>query len=370
MDNFRAIRERVRVDVMAVVKEDAYGHGAAPVARALATLEPRMFGVAIVCEAVELRDAGVTAPILVFGCLLPQAIDAILEYELTVQISDMAFARELARRSVSAGKATPVHLKVDTGMGRGGLWEEEAAEAALALADMPGVDLQGLMTHFPSSDDPEEAEFTRGQIGRFRAFSRRVESRGVRVRYRHTANSGACLGFPESWLDLVRPGISLYGCYPSPGAERTIPLRQAMTLRTRIALLKKAPTGRAISYGRTYTAPRDMRVAILPVGYGDGFDRRFSNCGRALVRGEEVSVVGRVCMDQCLIDVTDLPRVEVGDEVVLYGRQGDRSILIEDCAAGIGSIPNVLVCAVSKRVPRVYINAPDDDRPPLAHSSP
>lgn len=353
--NYRAVRRHVGVPAMAIVKEDAYGHGAVPVARALAAEGPEVFGVALSREAVELRLGGIDAPILVLGCLLPEEIDCVLEHDLTAQISDLAFAEELSRRAVAAGRRLRVHLKVDTGMGRVGVWEEEASEAAARLAAMPGLRLEGLMTHFPSSDDPESAEFTRGQIERFQALTVWLAREGIRVRYRHAANSGACLAFPESWLDLTRPGMILYGCYPNTRCARTIPLRQAMTLKARVVLVKDVPKGRTFSYGRTFAAPRDMRVGVVPVGYGDGYFRRFSNSGRVLIHGKEARIVGRVCMDQFLVDLANAPETRVGDVAVLYGSQGDRSLGITELAEEIGTIPNVLVTALSKRVPRVYV---------------
>ena len=353
--NYRAMAERVGVAVMGIVKADAYGHGAVPVAKALADLRPPMFAVAITQEAIELRQAGITQPILVLGCILSDEIAAACGHDLTLQISDLALAREVSRRAVGAGRPVRVHLKVDTGMGRAGMSPDEAVEAAAAMAALPGIELDGLMTHFPSSDETSGEAFTRGQIQAFGQCIAKLDACGIRPRWRHAANSGAVLAHPPAWLDMVRPGMALYGCYPGPEAQRTVPLRQAMTLKTRVVLTKDVPSGRTLSYGRTFTTRRATRVALLPIGYDDGMDRRLSNCGEVLIRGARCPILGRVCMDQCLADVTHVPAAGVGDEVVIYGRQGDERILIEDVAARIGTIPNVLVCAVSRRVPRVYV---------------
>lgn len=355
VQNYRALAERTGVPVMAVVKADAYGHGAIEVARALEPLAPPFYGVATLGEAAELRDAGISRPIMVFGCLLESEAAAVVECRCVPQITDLGFAQKLSEVSLAAAVRTSVHLKVDTGMGRCGVAAAEAVEAGVLLANLPGLQLEGVMTHFPSSDEAGGADFTRGQVRELLRVVRELGERGVRVRWRHAANSGGVLNYPESWLDMVRPGMSLYGVYPSPECPRSVPLRQAMTLKARIAAVRHFPKGATISYGRTYAAPRDMRAAIVPLGYADGYDRRFSNVGHVLVHGRKAQVVGRVCMDQFLADITDIPQAAVGDEAVLYGAQGGEMLDIGDLAAQIGTIPQVLATAVSKRVPRVYV---------------
>ena len=355
--NYKALATHAGVPVMGVVKADAYGHGAVEVCRALEPLNPPMLAVATLGEAVELREAGIVRPVMIFSCLLKKEAQAVVEGDFTPQISDLGFAQRLSDASVKAGKQTAVHLKVDTGMGRCGVLPSEAVEAGQKLSRLPGLRMEGLMTHFPSSDEADGVEFTESQIKRFKGICDALAERGVRVKWRHAANSGGTLGYPGSWFDMVRPGMSVYGVYPSPEVQRDVPLRQAMTLKAEVALVKKIAQGETISYGRTYTAPRDMRVALVPIGYADGYDRRFSNQGAVLARGRRFPVVGRVCMDQFMVDVTDGPDIAVGDEVVLYGKQGEEEIAIGDAADTIGTIPQVIVTSVSRRVPRVYLGA-------------
>lgn len=355
--NYRALAAHTGVPVMGVVKADAYGHGAVPVCRALEALGPPLLAVATLGEAVELRDAGIERPVMIFSCLLSKEAQAVAEHGFIPQISDLAFAQSLSDASVRLGKRTSVHLKIDTGMGRCGVLPADAVPAGEKLASLPGLSLEGVMTHFPSSDEADGVEFTEGQVKQFKEICDALAKRGVRVKWRHAANSGGTLGHPGSWFDMVRPGMSLYGVYPSPAVPRDVPLRQAMTLKAQAALVKTIAKGETISYGRTYTAPRDMRVALVPIGYADGYDRRFSNQGAVLARGRRFPVVGRVCMDQFMVDVTDCPEIAVGDEVVLYGRQGAEEIAISEAAETIGTIPQVIVTSVSRRVPRVYRDA-------------
>jgi len=353
-ENFDAIRARVgpNVRIMGVVKADAYGHGAVPVARVLAAKGAAMFGVATPDEAIELRRAGIRQPVLMFGAILPEEIPFIIRNKVSVTLSDLSLAREVSRQA-GADNKVGVHLKVDTGMGRLGVSESDAVETAVALARLPGIRLEGVCTHFPTSDE-SDLTFTSDQTRRFRGICAEMERRGVRVPLCHAANSGAVLGFPDAHLDMVRPGIMMYGLYPSPECERTVALKPALALKSRIVFMRTVAAGQAFGYGRAFTARGKMKVAILPIGYNDGFNRLNSNRGAVLVRGRRVSVVGRVCMDQAFVDVTDVPGAAVGDEVVLYGAQGNESMSVEEVAQRLGTIPNEVVCAVGKRVPRVY----------------
>jgi len=351
--NLGQVREIVGPDVKIcpAVKADAYGHGAVPVSRLLVEAGVEMLGVAFVEEALELRDAGIDAPIVLLQPAFIEQIPEIVRLDLTPTVCDMEFARELSRQSTRKRK---VHLKVDTGMGRVGIQPETAPTFAAELAELPGIQLEGMFTHFPSADE-EDLAFTYRQIDQFAGIIEDVEAAGVPIPLRHAANSAGLLNCPNSCFNMVRPGIMLYGLYDSAFVSREVELHQSMTLKSRVVFLKELPPGRTVGYGRTYTTTRKTVVATIPIGYADGYNRRLSNRGHALVRGARVPIIGRVCMDQTMLDVTDVPGVLVGDEVVLYGRQGDQEIAMEEIEEIVGTISYEIVCAVSKRVPRVYV---------------
>jgi alanine racemase len=369
-DNLRAIRSLIgpAVEIIATVKADAYGHGAVPVARALAAEGVKQFGVALVEEGAALREAGIAGEILVLGALLPEDAPEVVRHELEAAVSDLDFARRLdevsrrvARRG-ERGRPTGVHVKLDTGLGRLGFPPERALDAFRELADLRGLRLVGAMTHFSSADEAGEgAEFTRGQWAAFLKIRQAVAAAGIQVPLWHAAGSAAILLHPDSHLDAVRPGIALYGGVPAAQvppfarAGKPMKLRQAMTLKTRIALVRDFPPGATLGYGRTFRTARPSRIAALPIGYADGFSRANSNRGQALVRGRRVPIVGRVSMDIVLVDVTDAPGAAAGDEVVLYGRQGEAEISIVEAAATIGTISYELMTALTARVPRVYV---------------
>jgi alanine racemase len=353
--NVRAIRDAVgpRVKIMPAVKADGYGHGAIPVSRAALSAGADMPGVASVEEAVELRDAGIRAPILVLGCSAPDSAPEIVELAVAATVCDLRFARELAAEAARRNKIAQVHVKVDTGMGRLGVAPEDAVELVTSLSLLPSLKLEGVFTHFPSADESDRS-FTEEQIRIFKGLLRELDDRGTRPTFAHAANSGAILDYPESYFDMVRPGIAIYGLYPSPDVTKSIPLRPALTLRTRIVFLKELPPGKTVSYGRTFTTRRRTKVATIPVGYADGYSRLFSNRGEVAVKGHRAPVIGRVCMDQTMIDVTDVPGVGVADEVVLLGG-GFEYLAVERAAETLGTIPHDVVCAIGKRVPRVYV---------------
>ena len=354
--NLRRIRELVGPDVKIcpAVKADAYGHGAIPVSRTVLDAGAEMLSVAFVEEAVELREAGIQAPILLLGCAFPDQIPEIVEHDITSTVCDLDFARSLSREAQSAGKRAKVHIKVDTGMGRIGMHPRDVLEFALGVSELPGVEIEGIFTHFPCAD-VDDLSFTRAQIEDFHAISEAVRSAGVPVPIRHAANSGAIINLPESYFEMVRPGIMLYGLYEGAFVGRKVELRQAMTLKTRIIFLKEMLPGETVSYGRTFRASRPTMVATLPIGYADGYNRLLSNKAHALVHGKRAPVIGRVCMDQTMLDVTGVPGVSAGDEVVLYGSQGGETIPISEIAALQGTLTYEVACAVGKRVPRVYV---------------
>jgi alanine racemase len=351
--NLRQVRDIVGPDVRIcpAVKADAYGHGAVEVSRLLVESGVDMLSVAFIEEAIELRDAGIDVPIMLLQPAFIEQIPEIVRYDVTPTVCDIAFARELSRQA--AGKQK-VHLKVDTGMGRVGVQPETAPVFAAELAELPRIELEGIFTHFPSADE-EDLSFTYRQIHQFVRIVEAVEATGVHIPLRHAANSAGILNCADSYFNMVRPGIMLYGLYDSPFVSREIELHQALTLESRVAFLKELPPGRTVGYGRTYTAGRPTIVATVPIGYADGYNRRLSNRGHTLVRGARVPLIGRVCMDQIMLDVTDVPGVCVGDEVVLYGRQGGGEIPMEEIEEIVGTISYEIVCAISKRVPRVYV---------------
>jgi alanine racemase len=343
--------------VMAVVKADAYGHGAVPVAMVALEAGATWLGVACPEEAVPLRNVGIRAPILVLGPARPEQAEVVVQLGLDQCVSDPAQAEVLAREAAKAQREVRVHLKVDTGMGRVGVSAGEARRAVDHVARYPALKLVGLMTHFADAE-AEDLAFAREQLRQFTQVADALKAAGVNPAIRHAANSAALLRLPEGRLDLVRPGIMLYGCHPrGRGAAGDPPLVPAMRLRSEVGELKDVAKGSSVSYGRTFVASADIRVATLPIGYADGVGRLLSNRGEVLLRGKRVPIVGRVCMDMLMLDVTAVPEARVGDEAVLMGRQGDAEITADEFAAWQGTISYEVLCRIGPRVPRVYIGS-------------
>lgn len=341
--------------VMAVVKADAYGHGAVPVARVALAAGATWLGVAIPEEAIPLREAGIACGILVLGPVAPEQAELVADHDLEQCVCDPAQAEALDRAARARGRVLALHLKVDTGMGRVGLRPGEVRGVAEKIRALPSVRLAGLMTHFADAE-AEEPGFAREQLARFADAARDLAAAGIPVPLRHAANSAALLFLPEARLDLVRPGIMLYGYHPrGPRGGPEPPLRPALRLRTAISQIRDVARGESVSYARTFVAPRDLRVATLPVGYADGCGRLLSNRGQVLIRGQRVPIVGRVCMDMTMVDVSSLPDVRVGDEAVLIGRQGADEITADEAAELQGTISYEVLCRIGPRVPRVYL---------------
>jgi len=343
-------REVAPARVLAVVKANGYGHGAVAVSRAALSAGASSLGVACVDEGVQLRRAGVSAPILIMGFIPSWEAGAVVEHGLTPTVTTKQTALALARFSRERGVRTPVHVKVDTGMARLGLTPPEVAAFGAYLETMESLAVEGVYTHFACADQAEKS-FTREQYAAFRAAAEALPAAATR----HVANSATVLDVPEMYLDMVRPGISIYGCYPSAQTSRSIELRPVLSLKSQVARLHTLPAGATVGYGRTWTAEKPARIALIPCGYADGFPRALSNKGAVLVRGRRAPIVGRVCMDQVMVDVTGVPRLTLGDEVVLIGRQGGEEIPVEEVAALAGTINYEILCAVSARVPRVYL---------------
>ena len=340
-------------DILAVVKADAYGHGAVAVARALAREGVTRFAVATIQEGAQLRDDGIRAQILVMGALPPAQLADLLGYALTPVIYEPNIAEELAARLGAQPIPYPVHLKVDTGMGRLGLLPDQVLPLLQSTAFQGALRLEGLMTHLADADNADPA-YTKIQIERFQVVLAGLRQAGLSVPLIHAANSAAILGHPAAHFNLVRPGIMLYGYSTAPQSGQAATLQPVLSLRSRIAQVRSLAQGDSVSYNRSFVATRPSKIAVLPIGYADGYSRALSNRGHVLVRGRKCPVVGRVCMDMTLIDVTDLPEIRPGDEAVLIGRQGADAILATDLAAWSGTIPYEVLCGIGPRVPRVY----------------
>jgi alanine racemase len=356
-----AVRHNVRAvkpagaELMAVVKANGYGHGAVEVARTALQAGASWLGVALVEEGVRLREAGLVAPILVLAQFPPGSEKEALAAGLTPTVYTFDGLRRVAEAAASMGADVGVHVKVDTGMHRVGVSPKGAVDLVRAVGEA-GLRVEGLWTHFATAEDLEDP-FASVQLERFREVVDGAGAAGVRPRYLHAANSAATMARPETHLDLVRVGLALYGLSPGPGLRGSEELRPAMSWRSAVAFTKRVPAGDGISYGLAYRPDRDATIATIPVGYADGYSRMLTGRASALVRGRRHPVAGRVTMDQIMLDCGDDP-VEAGDEVVLLGRQGDEVITADEVASWLGTINYEVVCMVSERVPREYVDGP------------
>jgi alanine racemase len=345
------LRPRTSPQIIAVVKANAYGHGAAPVGLALERAGAAMLACADIEEGIALRSAGVRLPILVFGALGISDLDGVFEHGLTPTISTPSAARSLQAAAARRAAVLRCHLKIDTGMNRLGFRHDNLRRTLPELAASANLAIDAVYTHFATADDPESPAFAL-QRERFEQVGPVLESLGIRPRARHAANSAALLRDERVWYDFIRPGLLLYGAVPPPLAA-TVPLRPALSLHTRIVHVKGIRPGEGIGYGLHGSVARPMTVAVVPAGYADGLDRRLAGNGWMLVRGRRAPIVGSVCMDMTTIDVTGLD-VSPGDEVVIIGDQGEESIGVREMAAAIGTIPYELLCRVGSRIERLY----------------
>jgi alanine racemase len=353
-NNVRRICERVHpAEVMAVVKADGYGHGAIPVAQAVISAGASQLGVALLQEGVELRRAKIATPILVFGGFFENQIDSFIANDLQFTLYDLRLAEIVSQRARALGRNAQVHVKIDTGMGRVGLQPNEAVEIILAMAKLPNLELVGIYTHFASSDSRDK-NYANQQLAVFQNVVQQLASYDLRFKYVHAANSGAILDLPQSYFNLVRPGVIMYGYYPSNETSESIPLDPAMSLRTQVIFVKQVSAGTFISYGQTFQTPQATTIATLPLGYADGISRRLSNNFEVLVRGRRCPLVGRVCMDQIMINLSDMQDVRAGEEVVLLGKQGGEEISIYEWCRRLETIPYEVTCGISRRVARSY----------------
>lgn len=351
-NNLRVVKEMAsNRPVIAAVKADAYGHGAVAVAKRLVTDGVGHLAVAFTEEARELREAGINIPILVF---FDPDIEDIIKYSLVPVISEKKAAIAISSRAEKLKVNVNVHVKIDTGMGRMGIYDNHVEEIA-GIAALKGVNVVGVMSHF-SEADLADGSFAQTQIDKFGAVKAGLSERGLKIKVFHIANSAAVMTIPGSHFDAVRPGLMLYGYSPFLGDQaQKHTLLPAMSVKTRILLLKKVQKGTPISYGRTFITRRDSLIGVIAAGYADGFSRRFSNKAEVLVRGKRVPVVGRVCMDLTMIDLTDIECVEEGDEVTIIGRQGDNSISADELALKADTIPYEILTTLGNLSKRVYV---------------
>ena len=340
--------------ICAAVKADAYGHGAPFVCHALAMAGVHMLAVAMTEEAIDLRESGIDKPILLLTTVPTEDIRLTLDYGIIACVTDEGFARELSSQALKRGTVALAHVNVDTGMHRVGLDWERAALSILRMSRLDGLRITGLFSHFACSD-ADDLGFSREQVRRFRSVLWQLRRAGMRLPFVHMANSNGVLRLPEAHFDGVRPGLVLYGLYPREDVRSVVHLKPVLSMRTRISQRRSVREGEKIGYGHTFTTWRESVIGTLPVGYHDGFIRQFSNAGEVLVRGKRVPVVGRVCMDQTLVDITDVPGAQTGDEVVIYGEQGGERISVEEMARRVDGISHELTCAVGRRVRREFV---------------
>ncbi len=343
---------------MAVVKADGYGHGAVPVARELEAAGCGWFAVSNIEEAQQLRTAGVQGRILILGPTPPEYAADLAGCALTQTVPSREYAERLNAAAQAAGVRVTVHIKLDTGMSRIGFLVHEDVDGelddVLAACRLPALDAEGAFTHFASADEADDGGFTRLQYERFTAALDRLAARGVTFAIRHCCNSAATVRFPEYHMDMVRVGVSLYGLAPDGWMESLLPLCPVMRLNAAVSQVKRLPAGDPVSYGRTFVPDHDLTVATVPIGYADGYPRALSNRGRMLVGGSPVPLLGRVCMDQSLLDVSGLA-VAAGDTVTVFGTSSDGTLPVGEVAAAAGTVHYELICQIGKRVTRVYV---------------
>lgn len=363
--NIRQLKAKLATDVnlMAVVKADGYGHGSVPCARTALANGAAFLGVARIEEALILRRAGIAAPILIFGYTPPDLTETLLTHQLHQTVYNLETAQAYSAIAAKLRKKLSVHVKIDTGMGRLGFPVivdsknvDRLVQTITTIGDLSGLSLTGLSTHFATADDPNQM-MAKEQLNKFKAISDKLYDNNLKLNYLHTANSAALISLPDAHLNMVRPGIALYGLSPfDTPLPQGIELRPAMTLKTRIIHLKTVSADTPISYGATWRAKTTTRIATVPIGYADGYRRNLSSIGKMLVRGQKAPVVGRVCMDSTMLDVGHIPGVELGDEVVVFGSQEHTTLPADELARQLGTINYEIVSALTARVPKVYVH--------------
>lgn len=350
--NIREIRKKIHggAKFCAVIKANAYGHGVIPVARVAVEEGADYLAVAILEEALQLRDEGFTQPILILGFTPIEQSPVLVDRDITPVVFTLAAAKALSAEAVRQHKLAKLHLAIDTGMSRIGIRPEEAGALAAKIVKLPGLEIEGMFSHFALADCRDKG-FANEQLARFKKAIVGIEAQGICIPIKHLANSAAAIEMPEAHFDMVREGITLYGLWPSDEVEQLVDLHPAMTLKARIVYVKTLYPGETIGYGCTWKAARESRIATIPIGYADGYTRLFAGKAVVEVKGKRAPIVGRICMDQCMVDVTDIEGVAADDEVVLFG---SKSLTTDEAASWIGTINYEIVCMVGYRVPRIY----------------
>ncbi|MHB1652858.1 MAG: alanine racemase [Desulfitobacteriaceae bacterium] len=351
--NYAKIQAYTASEMMPIVKADGYGHGVIPVVRVLKELGAKRFGVALLEEAVELKQTFPELSVMVIGITPPESSEIFVQEDIIPGIGQFSQAEALSAAAVRYGRTARLHIKVDTGMGRVGFAYQNVQEI-LRVASLPNLLVEGIYTHFATADQ-RELTYAREQLDRFNTLYQKLKAAGLEIPIRHTANSAAILQFSEAHFELVRPGIVLYGLTPSRQVGQHVGLEQVLSWKAKVSHIKTIAAGETVSYGRTFRAAYPTRVATIPIGYADGLRRALSNRGEVLLHGGRATIIGRVCMDQTMLDVTKIPGVKVGDEVTLLGMDGHDRIEASEMAEWLDTINYEIVCSISKRVPRVYI---------------
>lgn len=357
--NLNQMKDHINKDtkIMAVIKMDGYGHGALPIARTIENINYIYgFAVATTEEAIELRFHGIQKPILVLGYVFPEHYIEVIKNHITPTIFNLNTALELSELAQKYKEKVSVHIKIDTGMNRIGFKDnEESIQSIKQISNLPGIKIEGIFTHFASADETDK-EFTHKQLDRFQAMVSKLEERNIKIAIKHSSNSAAIIDIPEANMNLVRAGISMYGVYPSNEVNRSnISLKPALELISHVVFVKEVEKGTGISYGSTHVTNRITKVATIPVGYGDGYPRSLSSKGYVLINGNKAPILGRICMDQFMVDVTDIDSVSEGDLVTLLGKNEEADISVEELGELSNRFSYEFLCDLGKRIPRVYV---------------
>lgn len=356
-DNIKEIRKITseKSKIMAIVKADAYGHGAVECSKVLLKNGANMLGVACCNEAMQLRNAGIDAPILILGASFEEEIEELILNNIAFSIFSYEFAKKVSEIGEKLKKNAIIHIKLDTGMSRigyvTGVNDDEVVNEIVKISELPYIEIEGIFSHFATADE-KDSEYTELQFGRFNAVCEKLKTVGVNIPIRHIANSAAIMMYPNTHLDMVRAGVILYGLYPSDEVDKSrLKLKSVMSVKSRITHIKEICDNRGVSYGKTYITGGNTKIATVPVGYADGYTRLLGGKAKILVNGEPKDVIGRICMDQCMIDVTNVNNINVGDEVVIFGEE---TVTADTLASWMGTINYEIVCMISKRIPRIF----------------
>jgi alanine racemase len=356
--NMKEVKKNIRKDtlIMAVVKANAYGHGSVKSAEVFLENGANRLAVSTLSEAIELRKKNIKAPILILGYTPKSQYPLILEWDITQTIYNYESAKNLSENAIKMKKNGIVHIKIDSGMGRlGFLPNKESVEEIVKISKLPNLKIEGVYTHFATADEKDKSA-TRLQYSRFMKIIEELKNRGIHIPIKHVSNSAAIIDFPEYNLDMVRAGIILYGLYPSDEVNRNkMVLKPAMTLKAKVSNVKEVPKGTGISYGQVFVTERKSKIATIPIGYADGFTRLLTSKGEAFIKGKRVPIVGRICMDQCMLDVTEIDNISIGDEAVLFGYGEEGYPHIDEIANKLNTINYEVICMMGRRIPRVYI---------------